>query len=157
MARPKEPIQLIKAKGKKHLTKEEIEKRENEELKVDLVEVKPPPYLTTQTEKKIFIDIASKLLKIGIMTELDEDCLARYIIARKLYIDYTKMLKKYISKINKNDIEVDIGDINKIQNMQDKAFKQCQSSARDLGLTISSRCKLIIPQSIKEDDEDEDL
>lgn len=156
MARPREPISLIKAKGKKHLTKEEIEKREAEELKVPLFEVKPPTYLT-KTEKDSFKNIAEKLLDIGIMTELDEDCLARYIIARKLYLDYTKMLKKLISRKNKNDIEVDIDDINKMQNMQDKAFKQCQSSARDLGLTISSRCKLIIPQSLKEDDDDDDL
>ena len=38
--------------------------------------------------------------------------------------------------------------------MQDKVFKQCQSSARDLGLTISSRCKLIVPK-LEEDDDDE--
>lgn len=156
MVRPREPISLIKAKGKKHLTKEEIEKREAEELKVPLFKVIPPTYLT-KTEKDSFKNIAEKLLEIGIMTELDEDCLARYIIAKKLYLDYTKMLKKLISRKNKNDIEVDIDDINKMQNMQDKAFKQCQSSARDLGLTISSRCKLIIPQPTKEDDEDDDL
>lgn len=152
MARPREPINLLKAKGKKHLTKEEIEKREAEELKVTLVEVQPPAYLT-KTEKDSFKNISEKLLEIGIMTELDEDCLARYIIARKLYIDYTKLLKK----IMKNNIEFNLEDINRVQNMQDKAFKQCQSTARDLGLTISSRCKLIIPQSIKEDDEDDDL
>ena len=29
MVRPREPIKLIQAKGKKHLTKDEIEKREH--------------------------------------------------------------------------------------------------------------------------------
>lgn len=153
MARPREPIKLIQAKGKKHLTKNEIEKRENEELKVTLTEVKPPTYLSA-SEKKLFNEIASKLLSIEIMTELDEDCLARYIIARKLYVEYTKTLTTMIKKHKKQEEKIDIDDINKMQNMQDKVFKQCQSSARDLGLTISSRCRLIVPKQ-EEDDDDE--
>lgn len=33
---------------------------------------------------------------------------------------------------------------------QDKLFKQCRQASSDLGLTISSRCKLVIPK--KDDD-----
>ncbi len=29
---------------------------------------------------------------------------------------------------------------------QDKLFKQCRQASSDLGLTISSRCKLVIPK-----------
>ena len=153
MVRPREPIKMIQAKGKKHLTKDEIEKRTNEELDVNLKNIKPPTYLTA-AEKKTFEQISEKLLSVGIMTELDEDCLARYIIARRLYIEYTKTLTTMIKKHKKEEEEIDIDDINKMQNMQDKVFKQCQSSARDLGLTISSRCKLIVPK-LEEDDDDE--
>jgi P27 family predicted phage terminase small subunit len=35
----------------------------------------------------------------------------------------------------------------KVLNNQDKLFKQCRSSAMDLGLTISSRCKLVVPKA----------
>lgn len=152
--RPREPINLIKAKGKKHLTKDEVEKREAEEIKVNLTEIKAPTYLNA-TEKKTFTEISNKLLTVGIFTELDEDCLARYIIARRLYISYTKMLTELIKKRSKSEMEIYLDDINKVQNMQDKSFKQCQSSARDLGLTISSRCKLIIPQKEVDDPDDE--
>ena len=31
--------------------------------------------------------------------------------------------------------------------MQDKAFKQVRAAASDLGLTISSRCRLVVPQA----------
>lgn len=150
MARPREPIKLIVAKGKKHLTKEEIKKRESEELKVPLTNVKSPSYLK-DIETREFNATAKKLLSIGIMTELDTDCLGRYILAKQLYLKYTEKLKGLLSKEN-----IDIDHLSKMQNLQDKAFKQCQSSARDLGLTISSRCKLVIPQD-KEDDEDDDL
>ena len=32
---------------------------------------------------------------------------------------------------------------------QDKAFKQCRAAASDLGLTITSRAKLVVPESAK--------
>lgn len=138
MANEKQPIAVIKAKGKKHLTKAEIELREKTELKVDLKDVSIPKYLPKKLKEE-FEDIASKLLKIGIMTELDEDCLARYLLSKQSYLLYTSMLNKAIKKNN-------IVEMEKLTTMQDKAFKQCRASATDLGLTIGSRCKLVMPQ-----------
>jgi len=40
----------------------------------------------------------------------------------------------------------DIDETNKVSIMLDKAFKQCRQSANDLGLTISSRCRLVVPK-----------
>lgn len=137
MARPREPINLVIAKGKKHLTKEEIEKRKNSEIKVDLIDVKPPDYLPEQLKLE-FEDYASKLLHIGIMTELDEDCLARYLLARQLYLKYT-------SKLTQSKIINNIEKSKEIMKLQSKAFDQCQTCANSLGLTISSRCRLVIP------------
>ena len=137
MARPRQPIELVKAKGKKHLTKSEIKKREKSELKVDLKDVTVPDYLPSNLKKE-FEDVARKLLKIGIMTELDEDCLARYLLSKQSYLLYTSMLNKAIKKNNLSEME-------KITTMQDKAFKQCRACANDLGLTIGSRCKLVMP------------
>jgi len=138
MPNVKQPIAVIKAKGKKHLSKAEIDERERTELKVDLKDVAIPNYLPVKLKKE-FEEIASKLLKIGIMTELDEDCLARYLQSKQNYLLYTKMLNKAIK--NNNIIEME-----KLTTMQDKAFKQCRASANDLGLTIGSRCKLVMPQ-----------
>jgi len=138
VANEKQPIAVIKAKGKKHLTKAEIELREKTELKVDLKDVSIPGYLPKKLKEE-FEDIASKLLKIGIMTELDEDCLARYLLSKQSYLLYTSMLNKAIKKNN-------IAEMEKLTTMQDKAFKQCRASATDLGLTIGSRCKLVMPQ-----------
>lgn len=138
MARPRQPIELVKAKGKKHLTKAEIESREKSELKVDLKDVSVPKYLPTKLKKE-FVEIANKLLIVGVMTELDEDCLARYLLSKESYLQYTNMLKKATK--NNNIVEME-----KLMTMQDKAFKQCRASANDLGLTIASRCKLVMPE-----------
>ena len=146
MARPREPIDLIKAKGKKHLTEAEYERRKAEEIEVPFTDVKPPDYLTGANSIKKFNHYAEMLLSVGIFTELDVDCLARYIMGEQLYLQYTNLLIKLIKS---NDYEM----LGKIQTLQDKAFKQCQSCARDLGLTITSRCKLVIPKT----DEGEDF
>ena len=73
--RPREPINLIIAKGKKHLTKAEIKERQETEIATDHTNVEPPNYLDEE-ETKEFHRISKILLDIGIITELDEDCLA---------------------------------------------------------------------------------
>ena len=146
MARPREPIDLIKAKGKKHLTKNEYETRKEQEGSVPFTDIKPPTYLTAAQKKK-FKEIAEKLVAVGIMSELDVDCLAMYVMSHELYLSYTKIMMELTK-------DADIDGLKDIQIMQDKAFRQAQTSARDLGLTITSRCKLVLPP-VTEDDDDE--
>lgn len=147
MARPREPVDLIKAKGRKHLTQSEYEDRKEQEVDVPFVDIQPPEYLTGEKQVEKFNYYADMLLQIGIFTELDVDCLARYIMGEQLYLQYTNLLVRLIKS-------KDYEELGKIQNLQDKAFKQCQSCARDLGLTISSRCKLVVPKA-PEDEDDE--
>lgn len=137
--RPRQPIELVVAKGKKNLTKAEIEKRRAEELKVPFTDVQPPSYLNESLREE-FMEIADQLLQLKIMTELDEDTLARYLIAKQQYLQIT-------SQLNKAMAQQDLESMVKLQNMQDKAFKQCRSGASDLGLTITSRARLVVPQT----------
>lgn len=142
MARPRQPIALVQAKGKKHLTKEEIAKREAEELRVPTpLVVEPPEYLEGAPKLvEEFNDLAEKLIALKILTELDADSLARYILAKQNYLKYTELLNGAIRK-NK------VAEMAAIQTMQDKAFKQVRAAASDLGLTISSRCRLVVPEA----------
>ena len=52
MARPRQPIELVLAKGKKNLTKAEIEQRRAQEIKVDFKNVTPPDYLPAKLRKE---------------------------------------------------------------------------------------------------------
>lgn len=148
MARPREPVDLIRAKGRKHLTKKEYEDRKAAELEVPFIDIKPPDYIKGEKQIEKFNYYADMLKKIGIFTELDVDVLARYIMGEQIYLQYTALLVKY-SKAN------DLDKLAKIQTLQDRAFRQCQQCARDLGLTITSRCKLVVPQV--DDDGDYEL
>lgn len=147
----KQPIDLIIAKGKKHLTKAEIEQRRREELKITADNIIPPEYLDAN-QKKEFIHIANILLDAKIMTELDENNLAQFLIANSNYILYTKkvnVLNKKLEKLKDNDFEqqqIIMSLLEPLLKQQDKALAQSRACANDMGLTISSRCKLVTPQ-----------
>lgn len=145
MPRHPEPTALIVAKGKKHIGPKEAEERMAKELKVPFTDVHAPEYLSAKQKAK-FEDIAEKLLALEIMTELDVDCLARYVLAHDVYLAYTSQVTKQIKA-------GDIKTLKDTQNLQDKAFRQAQSAARDLGLTITSRCKIVVPPPPEDDDE----
>nr|WP_205610234.1 phage terminase small subunit P27 family [Clostridium sporogenes] len=130
---------MLLVKGKKHLTKAEIEDRKSKEVKAPSDKVKAPSYLPADLKKE-FNKIAKELKEIGIITNLDIDALARFIIAKEMYLELTKQI------LEKPELMIVDKDI---VTTQDKLFKQCRSSASDLGLTISSRCKLVVPK--KED------
>lgn len=138
MAGQRQPIELLVASGKKHLTKKEIEQRKLTQIKADSDNIVAPSYLN-KFQKVKFKNIADELKEIGIISNLDCDCLARYLIAETLYLKMTE-------KLNSEEVQEDIFELDKIAGLQDKFFKQCRSLASDLGLTISSRCKLVIPK-----------
>ena len=149
----KQPINLIIAKGKKHLTRAEIEERQKTEIHTDHVNVKPPDYLNEE-EVKEFYRISQILLDIGIITELDEDCLAHYLVSNSSYIKYTKKIRALEDELleaKRTDRKAKLkSEIDTYLTYQDKALKQCRACANDLGLSISSRAKLVMPQPKEE-------
>ena len=74
------------------------------------------------------------------MGETDVDALARYIVANEFYINAVK-------KMRTKEVKDDPFLFMTWSKIQEKYFKQCRSSANDLGLSISSRCKLVVPQT----------
>lgn len=137
MAGQRQPIELVIANGKKNLTKAEIQARRDSEVKPIIDNITAPSYLTSK-QKKEFDKIASQLQKLKIMGETDVDALARYVIANELYVHSVKKMR---SGTVKND-PVTFGLWAK---NQERYFKQCRASANDLGLSISSRCRLVVP------------
>lgn len=146
MAGPRQPIELVIANGKKNLTKKEIHDRLNSEVKPCTDDIVAPSYLTA-TQKKQFYKIAGQLEKLGIMGETDVETLARYITAQGLYEQAVKDLRA-IHKQRPKDAEqlphwADM--LDSLDKRIDRYFKQATAAASKLGLTISDRCKLVVP------------
>ncbi|WGG47677.1 phage terminase small subunit P27 family [Rossellomorea sp. DA94] len=153
MAGQRQPVDLILHKGKKNLTKQEIEDRRAQEIKAPSDNIEPPSYLNTKRLKEKFNELASELTGIEIMSNLDIDALARFVLSQKMYEDITKQLLKLKPIIIEEDGSIyENGAYSKTLINQDKLFKQCRQAASDLGLTISSRCKLVVPNNSNKDD-----
>ena len=153
MAGPRQPIELIITKGKKNLTKAEIAERRASEVQPRTEGIEPPSYLTA-AQKKHFVKLAGQLQKIRIMGETDCDTLARYVVAEAQYQAASKDVLDAHKKRPKNaapeELMVWAAMMEKLDKRQDRFFKQASTMARDLGLTISSRCKLQVP--VKEEE-----
>lgn len=93
MAGQRQPIALVQAKGKKHLTKAEIAERERTEVKAPSDRVTPPSYLTA-TQKKAFRKTVKELRAIDLISNLDVEALARLVIAQEKYREVTETIAK---------------------------------------------------------------
>ena len=142
MAGQRLPLEVVQARGSKHFTKAEIRERQEQEIKPITDNIIAPDYLTKK-QKEEFYRIADQLQKLKILGETDVDALGRYITANDFYINAVKKMR---TKEVKDD-PIKFGAWAKIQ---ERYFKQCRASANDLGLSISSRCKLVVPE--KKDD-----
>jgi P27 family predicted phage terminase small subunit len=156
MARPREPIDLIAAKGRKHLTIAEYVERKNAEVTAPADNIKPPDFLLKKEREK-FDELAQQLVDLKIMTNLDCDILARYIKAESEYIKVTKQLQKIKFIPDKKSmvpaeqqIAEQYAQYDYLSKIQNRLMKACNENAKEIGLTISSRCKLVIPKEKEE-------
>lgn len=155
--RKRQPLSVIQGKGRSnHLTKQDVKERQEQEDQVKgyTDNIEAPKYLTKK-QKEDFHEIAGELIRLDIFSNLDVDGLARYIDSRDQYIKLIKDIKKVKPT---ETIETAAGKKKVISNedypvlmrVKNKLFNECRAAASDLGLSITSRLKLVIPK--KEDD-----
>ncbi|GAB2561020.1 phage terminase small subunit P27 family [Gracilibacillus alcaliphilus] len=140
--RNKQPLSVIQGKGRSnHLTKDEIKKRQEHEERIrgHTDKVDPPSYLL-KSQKDEFEKLAVELMRLNIFSNLDVDSLARYVDSKDQYIKLVRVLRK-----TKPADDFDL--YSKMQRSKNLLFNECRSAANDLGLTITSRLKLVIPKT----------
>lgn len=104
-----------------------------------------------------------ELRAIDLVSNLDVDALARLVIAQENYVAVTEEMKSQPLTIRmefkENDADgnpiiverqVVNGTVERLALLQDRYFKQCRQGAADFGLTVSSRCRLVVPKADKE-------
>lgn len=142
MAGARVPLEVLEARGSKHLTKAEKQKRQENEIKPIVDNIIAPDYLSKK-QKNEFYRISEQLEKLKIMGETDCDTLARYIVAQDFYVNAIKQMRK-------KEVKNDPFKLEQWSKIQERYFKQCRATANDLGLSISSRCKLVVPKTSAE-------
>lgn len=150
MAGQRQPIDLVIARGKKNLTKAEIEARRSSEVQPCTDDITAPSYLTA-SQKKRFNKIAGQLMKIKIIGETDVEALARYVVVQENYEQVVKDLRAVQRQRPKGEaatLEAMLawaGMTEQLDKRLERYTKQARSLASDLGLTITSRVKLVVP------------
>lgn len=145
MARPRKAWQVIEAEGKSHRTKAEMNERKEKELDVIADDIKPPSFLNA-SQKKQFNWYVEQLSLLNIIGNLDTELLARYVVSQDQY-------ERIIAKMAKLDPVDDIEIFAKLTTAQNKLFVQCRQAGNDLGLSITSRGKLVVPKLNEEEKE----
>lgn len=161
--RNKQPLSVIQGKGRSnHITKEEARKRKQQEdrMKGYTDHIEPPKYLTVK-QKREFEFLSSELLRLGIFSNLDVDNLARYIDSKTQYLDLIRAMKKVkpteVIEVEGKKRVIANEDYPVLMRSKNKLFNECRTAAGDLGLTITSRLKLVIPDPSDENDNKSDF
>ena len=138
MAGSRQPTDVVIANGRKHLSKAEEAERRSKEVSVAPAKTAKPPKWLPEALKKDFRSIGKQLIRAGIYTDLDADTLGRYLVAHQHWQTCTKQVNRYLQA-------ADVENADSWSRMQERYFKQARNSANDLGLTVTSRCKLVVP------------
>lgn len=144
MPAKKKPVAVLKAEGSRHYTKDELAERESREIQAPETEkVKPPDYLTGSLVRE-FNKLAPVLVKMGVLSSVDGDVLGQYLIAKQQYVSATNQVTVALRGGSLTSAE-------KWSVLQDRFFKQCRRCAQELGLTVSARANIVLPQTIDTD------
>lgn len=150
MPGPRVPTDVLKANGRKHLSKKEEAQRRAGEVQVEKPRRATPPKWLPEALHKDFRTIGKKLIAAGIYTDLDADTLGRYLVAHHHWLQATQEVSRALAakKLEESD---------NWGRVQERYFKQARNCANDMGLTVTSRCRLVVPNADAGQEENNDF
>lgn len=117
---------------------------------MDKAKTARPPKWLPEPLKKDFRALGKRLIAAGIYTDLDGDALGRYLVAQHQWLIATQQ-----TELALGSRPPDLEQADAWGRVQDRYFKQARNCANDLGLTITSRCRLVVPEGAKQKGEDD--
>ena len=141
MSGKRQPTALVEANGRKHLTQAEADERRDREIYMPPAdEVTPPKWLPKRLRPE-YCEIGEMLNGAGLYAELDRDVLGQYFLCRERW---TKADKKAEAAISKNDEKL----AKEWTSIQGAYFKQARQCAEAMGLSVTSRCRIVVPTAV---------
>lgn len=164
-------ISVVEGGKGKHWTKAEIESRKNSELKLPKPKALKPPAWLSDPAKKLFKSYAKQLLEfpVGVISALDVGTLARYCDCELAYGEASAQ-KSFWLEVSRRRLEMICvpdsiaasgQDMQKLELAYEESKKQvdfwisqmrklekvARGCATEMGMTVSSRCRLVVPES----------
>ena len=150
MAGKRQPTDVVIANGRKHLSKTEEAERRAGEVKVSPAKTAKPPKWLPEAMRKEYRKIGKQLIALGLYSDMDADTLGRYLVAHH----------QYLAATGRTNAALRDGNVTKADawgRIQDRYFKQARNCANDLGLTVTARCRLVMPSAPVADDPDDEF
>lgn len=162
-------VNLSVVDGGKHWTRAEIEDRKASEPKLPKPKALTPPSWLSKSAKALFRKYAKQLLDFpaGVISTLDVGTLARYCDCELSYAEasnhkslWLEVCKRRLEAVCKPDAMEVLGDDRKrVEEAYEEAKVQvdfwsgqmikfekiARSCATEMGMTVSSRCRLVVP------------
>ena len=143
MPGPRQKLAVLEGNGRKHLSKSEKAQRAAQEVELPKPKAMRLPKWLPEEHRKEFRALAKELLDAHMgAAQLDRDTLGRYVVAQAQYAQACKMAGDALAAENAALAET-------WTKIQDTCFKQARSCANDMGMTITSRCRLVLPEGAK--------
>lgn len=143
MPGPRQKLSVLEGNGRKHLSKSEKARRAEQEVNLPKPKTMRLPKWLPEEHRKEFRTLAKELLAADMgAAQLDRDTLGRYVVAQAQYAQACKMAGDALAAKNAALAE-------KWTKLQDTCFKQARACANDMGMTITSRCRLVLPEGAK--------
>lgn len=148
MPGPRQPTDVVKASGRKHLSRAEEAQRRASEVQVAPPDQAEPPKWLAKKFHGEFRELGELLIQAGLYTELDRDVLGQFLTARERWVQADKLAS---AAIRDRDEKL----AKEWTTVQGTYFKQCRQCAEAMGLSVTSRCRLVVPPSSKEGGEED--
>lgn len=137
----RQPTALVEANGRKHLTEAEMDHRRDQEVHVPPPDKAVPPRWLPKRLHPEFEEIGEILRAAGLYAELDRDVLGQYFLARERWL---KADKKAAAAIRADDEKL----AREWTGVQGTYFKQARQCAESMGLSVTSRCRIVVPAAV---------
>ena len=153
MAGKRQPTAVVEANGRKHLSRAETDARRDAEIQIPPAEkVTPPKWLPKECRTE-FRKVGEMLRDAGLYSDLDRDVLAQYFLCRVRWLAADTQAAAAIASEDEKLAK-------EWTSVQQSYFRQARQCAEAVGLSVSSRCRLVVPEVIRNaakgtDEEDE--
>ena len=171
-------LSVVDSGGGKHWTKTEVEARKASEPKLPKPKALKPPSWLSDPAKKLFKSYAKQLqdFPTGIISTLDVGALGRYCDCELSYADASRQKSFWMEVCNRrleaiccpDGLAESGSDRQKLEDAYEEAKKQvdfwsgqmvkfekiARSCATEMGMTVSSRCRLVVPKSDTKEEAD---
>lgn len=171
-------LSVVEGGGGKHWTKAEVEARKKSEPKLPKPKALKPPDWLSDPAKKLFKSYAKQLLEFptGIISTLDVGTLARYCDCELSYAEASAQKSFWLEVCHRrleaiccpDALAAPNADRQKLEDAYEvaksqvdfwagqmvKFEKMARSNATEMGMTVSSRCRLVVPKSDTKEEAD---